>query len=85
MIRQYNEIDSNTPLDDMHKLICKTAIEILDVCESKTVDASENTLPIQNVVGQSEQLNCDTCIDLNNLTGTQKCGECSKYDKHRAI
>jgi len=65
MIRQYNEIDSNIPLDDMYKLICKTAIEILNVCES-------------------EQLSCDTCIDLNNLTGTQKCSECSKYDKHRA-
>lgn len=36
MIRQYIEINSDTPLDDMHKLICKTADKILDVCEAET-------------------------------------------------
>ena len=35
MIREYRLINSNTPLDDMHKLICKTANEVLDVFEAK--------------------------------------------------
>lgn len=45
----------------------------------------ENNGVLPLVGGRSEQLNCDTCIDLNNLTGSQKCNDCSKYDKHRAI
>lgn len=47
MIRQYNEINSNTPLDEMHKLICKMADEILDVCEPKpsSVPQANELLP----------------------------------------
>ena len=30
-------------------------------------------------------LNCESCIDVGNLTGTQRCGVCKNYDKYRAI
>ena len=42
MIREYRLIDSKTPLDDMHKLICKTANEVLDVCEAKQSEQQSN-------------------------------------------
>ena len=40
MLREFRLINSDTPLDDMHNLICKTATEVLDVCESQNTPTS---------------------------------------------
>ena len=69
MLREFRLINSNTSLDDMHNLICKTTNEVLDVCEGKNTPTSEEQLATPDV----SKLLCGSFKPDNKTSSATKC------------
>lgn len=63
---------------------------ILDELEFKSLEATillgnDQISMVPNLKAELQKLviNCSTCVDYGNASGSQKCSECKNYNKHR--